>query len=550
KRIVALKFLPPELTRDEEAKKRFIHEARAAATLDHPNICTVYEIGETEDGQMFIAMGYYEGQTLKEKIANGPLPLADGINISIQIAEGLQEAHTKGIVHRDIKSANIIITDKGVAKILDFGLAKLKGQTKLTKEGTTLGTVAYMSPEQASGEEADHRSDIWSLGIILYEMITGQVPFKGEYDQAIMYAIMSEDPEPVTGLRTGVPNDIEKIINKTLEKDQSDRYQHADDLIVDLRKVKKDSKPEVQISKKSIQKKIRKPVKLFLIPGIILLMVIVFAGYFVLKEILKTEKALIHQADGIKKITEIKWKNSIAVLPFSNISADKEQQYFCDGMTEDIITKLSYIKDLKVISRTSVMKYKKTEKSIKEIGKELDVENILEGSVRKEKNRIRITAQLIRVADDAHLWAKNYDRNLESIFEVQDEVSNSIAQSLEVKFAPEVLRSMGSGQTKNTLAYEYYLKGMYIFNSRYYLDMNDKNFNAVVDIFKKALEIDPDYARAYGGLAWVYGNHYIYTRDIIYFNKALKFSKKARELAPDSIEGYGGGIGHSYSMMG
>ncbi|MCK5004818.1 MAG: protein kinase, partial [Candidatus Aminicenantes bacterium] len=333
KRIVALKFLPPELTRDEEAKKRFLHEARAAATLDHPNICTVYEIGEAEDSRMFIAMGYYEGETLKKKIANVPLPIAEAVNIVIQIAEGLHEAHEKKIIHRDIKSANILITKKGTVKILDFGLAKLKGQTKLTKEGTTLGTVAYMSPEQASGEESDHRSDIWSLGIVLYEMITGQFPFKGEYDQAIMYAIMNEEPEPVTGLRTGVPNDIEKIINKTLEKDQSDRYQHADDLIVDLRKIKKSLfKSELEL-KPAIQKKIRKPVKLFLIPGIILLMVIVFAGYFILKEIQKPENPLTRKTNEITKLSEFQWKNSIAVLPFSNISADKEQQYFCDGMT-------------------------------------------------------------------------------------------------------------------------------------------------------------------------------------------------------------------------
>ncbi len=551
KRIVALKFLPPELTRDKESKKRFLHEAQAASAMDHPNICTVHEIGETEDGQMFIAMGYYEGKTLKEKIANSPLPIANAINIAIQIAEGLNKAHVKEIVHRDIKSANIIITAEGTAKILDFGLAKLRGRTKLTKEGSTLGTIDYMSPEQASGEESDHRSDIWSLGVLLYEMVTGQVPFKGEYEQAIMYSIMNEEPEPVTGLRTGIPMELERIINKTLNKDISTRYQNITDMIVDLKNLIKKSEKTTKDPQKGIVKKKRVlSKKTFKWWGLILPVVLVMAGYLLLKEKPQTEKPSTQKTSEIEKLSENQWKNSIAVLPFSNISADKEQEYFCDGITEEIITKLTTIKDLKVISRTSVMKFKKSEKTIKEIGLKLGVENVLEGSVRKDKNRIRITAQLIRVADDAHLWAKNYDRNLESIFEVQDEVSRAIANSLEVTLSPEVLDQFKSGETKNMLAYEYYLKGMYIFNSRYYLDMNDKTFYAVVAMFKKALEIDPNYARAYGGLSWAYGNHYIVNRDIKYFNLALKFARKTRELAPDSPEGYGGGIGHSYSMMG
>ncbi len=555
-RTVALKFLPTHININKEEKKRFIHEAKAAAALDHPNICNIFEIDETEEGRMFIAMAYYEGQTLNEKIsgvgANGgsPLPLNDAIDITIQIAEGLNKAHQKEIVHRDIKSANIIITEEGVVKILDFGLAKLRGITKLTKEGTTLGTVAYMSPEQASGDKVDHRSDIWSLGVLLYEMITGQLPFKGEYEQAVMYAIMNEEPEPITGLRTGVPRELERIVNKTLNKDISARYQNVADMIVDLKnlikkseKATKDPKTGVVVKKRGL------PQNPFIWMGFILLAVLVVAGYLFLKEKPKPEKTVVQEKSIEGKIFDSKWKNSIAVLPFTNISADKEQEYFCDGMTEEIITKLTTINDLKVISRTSVMRFKNSEKSIMEIGRQLAVENVLEGSVRKDKNRIRITAQLIRVADDAHLWAKNYDRKLEDIFTVQDEVAKAIAQSLKVTFTPEALKSMMEGQTKNTRAYEYYLKAMHIFNNRFYLDMNDKVLDAVVKMFKKALEIDPDYARAYSGLSWAYGNHYIVTRDINYFNLALKFARKARELAPDSSEGYWGGIGHSYAMM-
>jgi serine/threonine protein kinase len=234
KRTVALKFLPSELNHNEDAKNRFIHESQAAAALNHPNICTIHEVDESE-GQSFIAMECIEGRSIREKIETGPLKLKDTVDIAIQVAEGLKEAHGKDIVHRDIKSANIMVTEKGRAKIMDFGLAKLSGKTKLTRTGTTLGTVAYMSPEQTRGEEVDHRSDIWSLGVILYEMVTGQLPFKGDYEQAIVFSILNEEPEPVTSVRTGVPMDLEKIIHKSMKKNPGERYQSVSDLLVDLR---------------------------------------------------------------------------------------------------------------------------------------------------------------------------------------------------------------------------------------------------------------------------------------------------------------------------
>jgi len=544
-RTVALKFLPPHLSINKEEKQRFIHEAKAAAALDHPNICSIYEIDETEEGRMFIAMAFYEGKTLNEKIsgvgANGgsPLPLNNAIDIAIQIAEGLNKAHKKDIVHRDIKSANIIITEEGEVKILDFGLAKLRGATKLTKEGTTLGTIAYMSPEQASGEKVDNRSDIWSLGVLLYEMITGQLPFKGEYEQAIMYAIMNEDPEPITGLRTGVPRELERIVNKTLNKDISARYQNVADMIVDLKNlIKKSEKATIKPKTGIVVKKRGLPKNLFKWMGFILLAVFVVTGYLLLKEKPGHEKTVEQEKSIAEKIFESKWKNSIAVLPFANISADKEQEYFCDGMTEDIITKLAHIKDLKVISRTSVMKYKKTEKSIKDIGRELGVDNILEGSVRKEKNRIRVTAQLIRVADDSHLWANNYDRNLESIFAVQDEVSKAIAKALEVTLTPETIKTFKAGQTRNLEAYENYLKGMHIFNNKYLHTFNEADYSTAVRMLETALEIDPAYIDAYSGLVWIYGNHYIYKRNESDFTMAQKISEKINKLAPDSAAGY------------
>ena len=239
KRTVALKFLPPELTRDPDAKERFVHEAQAASALQHNNVSTIHEIDETDEGQMFICMDYYEGETLNEKIKSGPIKIEEALDIAIQIAQGLEKAHKKGIVHRDIKSGNILVTEDGVVKIVDFGLAKLRGQTKLTKEGTTLGTAAYMSPEQARGEEVDHRTDIWSLGVVLYEMITGQLPFKGDYEQAVIYSIMNEDPEPMTGLRTGVPRALAQVAEKAMRKDNEERYSKVDDMITSLRSLRK-----------------------------------------------------------------------------------------------------------------------------------------------------------------------------------------------------------------------------------------------------------------------------------------------------------------------
>jgi len=539
-RLVALKFLPPHLNIHEDEKKRFIHEAKAAAALNHPNIVTIYEINEYE-GQTYIAMEYLEGETLKDKISRRPLPLSEAINISMQIAQGLSRAHESTIIHRDIKPANIIISKRDEVKILDFGLAKLRGVTKLTKEGTTLGTVAYMSPEQAAGEEIGHRSDIWSLGVVLYEMVTGQSPFKGEYEQAIMYAIMNDDPEPVTGLRTGVSMDLERIIQKTFKKDPKERYQHAGDLLVDLKNLQKEPSAKKIEQSKGITEPIKPPSKKRWIPVTVgIMMVLVVAGYFILKKTPQPGKQQIHKtASKESTFVDSKWKNSIAVLPFTNISADKEQDYFCDGMTEDIITKLSYIKNLKVISRTSVMQYKNTTKTIREIGKELAVKNILEGSVRKEKDRIRITAQLIQVDNDAHLWAKNYDRKLESVFEVQDEVSKTIAEALKVTLSPETLQSFQTSRPENLQAYEYYLKGMHIFNTRFFIRMKTEDFESARNMLLKALEIDPKLIKAYNGLVYFHALHLLLTRDTQNVKTMKTYADRAIKLDPNSAVGYG-----------
>ncbi|UCH84302.1 MAG: protein kinase, partial [Candidatus Latescibacterota bacterium] len=373
RRSVALKFLPAQLTRDEEAKGRFIQEAQAASALDHPNICTIHEIDSTDDGQMFIAMACYTGETLDARIERGPLPIGDALVIAKQIAQGLGKAHAEGIVHRDIKPANIFVTNDGQVKILDFGLAKLGGQTRLTKERTTLGTVAHMSPEQTGGSEVDHRSDIWALGVVLYEMISGKLPFAGEHEQAVMYSIVNSDPEPLTAIRTGVPMELERVIAKCLEKSPADRYQHIDDVIVDLNRQTKrlqepyESEPHRHADKKTSGR---------WMGVVIAVLAIAIVSYAVYWQWSLGEKktAVITQPD----------KAMLVVLPFENLGPS-DVEYFTDGVTEEITSRLAVLSDLGVISRTSAMQYKNANKSIKQIGEELGVDYVLEGTVRWDK---------------------------------------------------------------------------------------------------------------------------------------------------------------------
>jgi serine/threonine-protein kinase len=505
RRTVALKFLPPELMRDSEAKERFLHEAQAAAALEHQHICNIYEIDEAED-QIFIVMTCFDGQTLKEKIESGPLKIDEALKITIQAAEGLQAAHEKGIIHRDIKSANIMINEKDQVKIMDFGLAKLKGQTKITKEGSTLGTAAYMSPEQAQGVDVDHKTDIWSLGVVLYEMITGQLPFKGEYEQAVLYSIINEEPEPLTALRTGVPMELERIVNKTLAKDTLERYQHADDLVVDLRKLKEESKPGIKTTKKDIGRSYVRSVlqtRRFILPlSFLLAVLVVIGGYFIFKG-KKAEKAPSQTTFKAVKISVPKWENSVAVLPFRDFSPGKDQEYFCDGMTDAIIGRLSRVKKLKIISLTSVLQYKNQVRNIKKIGQELEVDTILEGTIQKEGNKIRINAQLINVADDSHIWHNTYNRELESVFAIQDDISQSIVKALEIELLGEKKGESkdvrGSYYTRSTAAYDFYIQGRFFWQKR-----TKESLKKAIESFNKSLEKNPVYAPAYAGLADTY----------------------------------------------
>ena len=397
-RFVALKFIHPHISTDEESRKRIIREAKSASALQHTNICAIHEIDESIDGQPFISMELYKGETLKKKLEQGPLKIDEAIDISYQVAQGLKSAHAKGIIHRDIKPANIFITNDGVVKILDFGLSRNENQTQITQIGSIIGTIAYMSPEQTRGKDIDHSSDIWSLGVILYEMITGERPFMGDYDQAIIYSILNEEPEPLLSNLPSMQKSLENIIYNLLEKDKNNRYQSINDVIQDLEKA-----PTNDIKRKG-------------------------------------------------------GKKSILVLPFENKSIDSEYELFCDGLAEEVINDLSHIEELRIISRNSAMAYKGTKKETKEIAREVNVQYILEGSVLKTGDNLHVTARLIDTFSDTQVWSDKYSGTLEDIFDIPEYLSRSVVNTLKLKLSPKEEIQIAERPIENVHAYECYLK--------------------------------------------------------------------------------------------
>jgi serine/threonine-protein kinase len=481
KRTVALKFLPPELTHISEVKERFMREAQAAAALDHPNICTVYEFDQAEETS-FISMAYIEGQSLKEKIASGPLDLDQALKIATQVAEGLQIAHRKGVVHRDIKSSNIMVTEDGQAKIMDFGLARKSGGTLITKQGSTMGTIAYMSPEQARGEEVDHRTDIWSVGVVLYEMLTAQLPFKGEHDQSVVHSIMNEKPKPITDLKADIPVSIGQVVSKALEKDPDKRYQQAEELLDDLKSISAGIVPQ-EIRVRLRKEKLRKKKRAILYAGAAgLVIILAVLGLILLK--------------GPQETID-----SIAVLPLENLTGNPDQDYFVDGVTDELIGQLGQISGLRrVISRTSVMQYKNTDKPLPEIARELNVDALVEGTVYQIGESVSIKLQLFdALPEERSLWSKRYDRPKTDVLVMYNEMASAIADNIQVKLtADETSRFAGARQV-NPQAYEVYLKGM----SHLYR-FTPPELDAALHYFEQALETDPDYALAFTGISWVW----------------------------------------------
>ncbi len=488
KRPVALKFLPSHLTRDQEALARFIYEAQTASSLDHQNLCTIHEIDETPSGQMFICMAYYEGETLKKKIAGDQLAVSSVVAIALQVAQGLAKAHEKGIIHRDLKPSNIIVQEDGAVKIIDFSLSKLVGARELTQSGVIMGTTAYLSPEQASGEAADRRTDIWSLGVVLYEMLTGQLPFKGELMPAVIYTILNEAPEPLHMLRPETPPALQRVVEKALHKDPNARYQDAAELLADLQASTPERATRFEREKQKAMAARHWDNRRLRFISIAAILVLLLGIGLVLWRLPQAQEATLWPE-----------RHRIAVLPLLNISSDPQNEYFAEGLTEELISTLSQIARFRVIARTSVMRYKGATKDIAAIGRELQVGTILEGSVRLANGKLRITAQLIDVRREEPFWSRDYDRELKDVFAIQSDIAQRVAEALQAELPPSEKKSLARKATENLAAYTAYLKGRYFWNKRTAADLQKS-----IAQFEQAIAHDSSYALAYAGLADAY----------------------------------------------
>jgi len=502
-RLVALKFLPEEVVADREALKRFEREARAASALDHPNICTIYEIGEHE-GKPFIAMQCLEGETLKYRIGTKPMTTDEVLRLGTQVAEALAAAHSKGVVHRDIKPANIFVTQQGQAKVLDFGLAKLlprvdeatASRTLLTEPGATPGTLPYMAPEQLRGQPVDARTDIYALGCVLYEMATGKRPFRAELATELSSDILNKMPVAPVRLNPEVPAKLEDVILKCLEKDPENRYQSAKELGVDLRRLTASTSATIPgtvipsgaptASRGGVEGSAFSSFRLARRAVLGALILAALLGGLYITNLGGLRDRLF--APAAPKI------DSIAVLPLDNLSGDPEQEYFVDGMTEALTAELSKISALKVISRTSAMQYKGVKKPLPEIARELGASGLIEGSVVREGGQVRITVQLIHGPTDKHLWAESYQRELRGILALQSDVARAVARQIQVTVTPQEATRLSGGQEQeiDPESYQAYLQGLY-----YLHGPDPPSWLRASEYFEQAVAKEPDWAMAH-----------------------------------------------------
>jgi non-specific serine/threonine protein kinase len=506
-RSVALKFLSKEALLDKLSLERFLREARAAASLNHPNICTVHEIGEDHEGHPFIVMEFLDGETLKNLISGRALPTDRLLDIAAQVADALDHAHARGITHRDVKPANIFITRGAQAKVLDFGLAKLSAilsvspdtepsesankrshDDTLTTPGTSMGTIAYMSPEQARGNPLDPRSDLFSLGTVMYEMATGMQPFRGTTSAVVFDSLFNRNPESAASLNKAIPELLDAIIFKALEKDRDLRYQSAAELRADLKRLKRDldsGKPPVSSR----------------------------TGSYVVHHSVPGDRA----------------QNSVAVLYFENLSSAKEDEYLRDGMTEDIITELANIKNLKVFPRPALLPYRDKPVTAPQVGRELNAAFVLGGSLRRAGNRLRITAQLVETHTGHAVWAQRFDREMDDVFEVQDEIARSIAQAFRINLSPQEEEKIASKPTQNSVAYDYYLRG------RSYARRESLEF--ALQMYEQAIKLDPNFALAHAGIAYICAIiHEIREHHAKWVERGDAACDKALELDPNLAE--------------
>ncbi len=474
-RRVALKFLRSFFGPDD--RQRFLREAKAAARLDHPNICTIFDVDETEHGEVFIAMACYEGETVDRHLRRGALALPKAVAIAVQTGRGLAAAHEDLIVHRDVKPSNLMLTDGDIVKILDFGIAKLLGEARVTEGGSVVGTPAYMSPEQFRNQPVDQRTDIWSLGVTLYEMITGRPPFHGDAVADLVHAVLHDTPVRPSQLVSGVAPQLDQVIERALAKSLRLRYERIDAMVQELADI----------------------------------------------------GSVLDSGALTIRVPSPRPRSSIAVLPFEDMSVAKDQEFLCDGIAEEILRALSRIPDLYVSSRTSAFQYKHQTADIREIGARLNVDTVLEGSVRRAGDRLRVSAQLVNVQDGYRMWYERYDRDMQDIFAVEDEIAEQIAQALQVTLASRVVSSGASRSAASAEAYELYLQGRQFFHQH-----RRKTFEIALQTFAAAIEVDPQFAQAYAGMA----DCHSFLR--LYFGKgeaavaaANEASAKAIRLEPD-----------------